>query len=169
MSWPPITDGPYWSPSPSSVSPSLRESQTPVLEYNVDTGTFRIKMLTPPWIERGTTARFKFYAEHTIDGAITTYTTALAASVLDANGNQVLVSYATVGTVTADQGSMGQYYVDITANTIMPAGVYVIQWTGAYTPKAGGPALPMQFRRNFRVQVTAAPSKYFLKQTGHFA
>jgi hypothetical protein len=153
------------SPYTTTRDPSQIQKQSPPIQYDQDTGVFKVSMIQPTWLERGATARVYFHARHVKDGAITSWTSGPTIAILDQFGNVVLATYATAGTVTADPSQSGQYYSDVTVNTIAPEGDYIVQWTGTYTPAGGSAALPLQFRRAFRVKVTKGSSKIFFKRT----
>ena len=101
---------------------------------------------------------------HTLDGAITTFTSPLVLTILDRNGNPFTLG-VTIGTVTADPQGQGAFYSDVRLTQSVPANDYILQWAATYTPKAGVPALPILQRVSFKVNSTEAPSQYFFKDT----
>lgn len=155
------SQGNYGTPPFNTTGNPNAVVQTPPQEFDMDNGAFKIRLTTPVWNERGAAARATFYAEHYLDGPVTSYTQALAVGILDKNGNAVLTSYITAGAVTADPAASGTYFAYITLNTIAPEGLYIIEWTGTYTPKAGGAALSLRFRRSFRVKATGKDSQFY--------
>lgn len=141
-----------------------RQSQAPVQRYVELTGSYKTSLDTPVWVERGTTARFTASFWQMRDGGI--QPVGLAATVLDGNGNPLSKNFYDVAQpVTQDPLSLNSFYTDISFGTGTPAGVYVIDWTGSYTPVGQATAAPVRARRSFTVKVTAAPGRFFLGST----
>jgi hypothetical protein len=156
-----------------SMAPEKQQVQTPPLQSVIDSGLFKAWLTSVVRMERGTASRFWFACRHISDGAITSWVSGPTLTIIDQFGNAVLASYFTLTSVNPDQGMGGRYYCDVTSNTIGPEAYYEAQWTGSYQPKIppapiGTPAQAILFRRQFRVQVTKAPSKFFFRKTSQF-
>ena len=136
------------------------------------TGTFKVRLTHPPWMQRGTTMRFKFKSEHVLDGVIGTptrpFTTPLTATILDRFLQAAQTAFFTVGAVTNYPTNTNEFYVDVSPTTVCDLQYFEIRWTAGYTPVAGPPALAIQSTRGFRVFQPAKPSKHYFYDTKTF-
>jgi len=180
LAWPPIADGPYWSPNPSGsfASPRQATAQAPYQKFDIQMLEFRLVMTMPVWVESGTSGRFYCYFEHEVDGAIgfnqAPNTAFPAIAIIDGNGNAIPTGVnngVTLNQVFADPNGTGSFFCQVQFGASLPPGAYAAKWTATYQPLPEGgnamPTLPIEAIRYFTVTQTRQPSQFFLKQTGH--
>jgi hypothetical protein len=167
---------PEWQVNgPPSLPPSTTENtlqQAGIVWWPEDTGTFQMKCGHPPYVQRGTTIRFRFSVQHVKDGAIGTpsqpFTQALAAAILDRYRQPALTGYFTLGTVSADPNNSNAFYVDVAISASVELEYFEIKWTATYTPVGSSTALPIQQVHGFRITQPAKPSKHYFYATNQF-
>lgn len=153
---------PYDYPQPENST-----YQAPPQDFTENTGEFVIVQNFPPWTQAGSSSRFYATFSHVKDGAI--QPTGVTITILDGNG----IAWAgasgaaiTAGTVTQDPSNTNKYFSVVQVGASVPAGDYVVQWTGTYTPLAAGSVSEnIRSRQAVKVQVTQAPSQYYLLDT----
>jgi len=165
MSWPPITDGPYWSPSPGANvnDPARSTNQPPPQNFTEDTGEFTVTQTFKVTIQAGATARFYATFAHDKDGAISP--AGLAVAFKDSDGQTVLTAGVTATAPALDSGSTNRYFTSAQIASNLPPGNYRVVWSGTYTPVGTSTALNILSSRPFVVTSMTPPSKFFLFTT----
>jgi len=159
---------PPFPPYGNAHDPNKKREQVPPQHWFEDTGRFKLEIKHPPLIQLGSTIRFYFKASDVTDGPISTFSTALAAVILDRYGYQAVSSYFTYGNVTADPSGSNLFYIDVQINPICEVNWFEIQWSGAYQPQDGTGPWPFQTQRGFRVFAPTSPSRHYLMATDQF-
>ena len=165
-----------WSqngPGPDPINaPDNQHGQPGPQTWNEDTGVFAVQISHPPWIQRGSTIRFRLVVSHTTDGQIGTparpFTTPLAATILDRYRQPVLAGYFTVGTVSSDPTNSNNFFVDVQVSPSCELEYFEIKWTATYTPVGSSTALPIQTSRGFKVYQPTKPGKHYFYSTKTF-